>query len=40
MSTLALSMVIFALCLGATAFALLLDHLFMSSLEEEEQEQN
>jgi hypothetical protein len=40
MSTLALSMVVFALCLGATAFALLLDHLFMSSLEEEEQEQN
>ena len=40
MSTFALSMVVFALCLGATAFALLLDHLFMSSLEEEEQEQN
>jgi hypothetical protein len=40
MSTLALSMVVFALCLGATAFALLLDHIFMSSLEEEEQEQN
>ena len=40
MSTLALSMVVFALCLGATAFALLLDHLFMSFLEEEEQEQN
>jgi len=40
MSTFDLFMVIFALSLGATAFALLLDHLFMSSLEEEEQEQN